>query len=131
MPVTLKSRGVVYGFEPEDIAQERALGRFVSERAHPGDTWLAWQRSNGRATRHRKQEAKYKCLKETFRIEIRSSVTSDQQMYAAVMVHEILDLLPLAKKEEVLKAMMRDDGRVYRRIGREVREILPGINGVL
>lgn len=128
MPDTLKSRGVVYGFEPEDVAQERALGRFMSERLHPGDGWQAWQRSKGRVRRHREQEAKYKRLKESFRIEVRSSVTSNQQMYAAVMVHEILDLLPLAKKEEAMKAMMADDGRIYRRVGREVREMLPGIN---
>jgi len=129
MPDTIKSRGVVYGFEPEDVAQEQALGRIMSERIHPGDGWQAWQRSRGRAGRHREQEAKYKRLKQSlfFLADIRSTV-SDQQMYSAVMVHEILDLLPLAKKEEAMKAMMEDDGRTYRRIGREVREMLPGIN---
>ena len=121
---------VSYGFEPEDLVQERALGTLMAHRLHPDNGLKAWDRCRSRIGRHREKEADYKRIKDALKIEIRSKTTvSDEQMYASVMVHEILDLLPLAVKENALQAMLLDDGRKFRKIGREIREAIKSKGG--
>ena len=115
---------VRYGFEPEDRSQEGALGVIMAERTKPGDLWAGRSRAIVRIARHRKRERDWSIV----RLPINSSdhVTSGLD-FEAIMLREILDLLPYSLKDEALVALVEGDGRVLRRVGREIREALPGV----
>jgi hypothetical protein len=116
---------VQYGFEPEDVKQEAALGRLQAEVTKPGDAWAAESRAAIRVGRHRKKERAWAQL----RIPIldHDKVTEDIQ-YQQTLAHEILDLLPYATKDEVLTALLEGDGRNIRKAVRRIKEELPGID---
>lgn len=123
--MSTSDRPVVYGFEVEDVQQENALGRLQAQAIHPENPVRAYFRGRCRTGRWKKQEYEYARFKESLRIQVYSERPKDDlTAFNAALVHEILDLLPLAQKEETLKAMIDDDGRVLTRVGRQVRDTL-------
>jgi len=112
-----------YGFEKEDLAQEMALGRLQAERLHPGNDYRAYSRGHCRVGRWKSEEAKYAHFKQNLRVEIVSR-RDEEVAFHSMLLHEILDFLPLVKKEEALRVMAREDGRELRRVGREISEEL-------
>lgn len=115
-------RAVVVGFDPDDVRQEEALGRLLAEKKHPGDLDCADSRAKVRAARHRKKEREWNQI----RVQILHHDRVEPSLaFERALVHEILDLLPYADKEDVLKALLEGDGRDMRRIGRLIRERLP------
>lgn len=117
--------GERYGFETADIRQEEAIGVLLAERKHPGNKQVSRDRAKVRAARHRKKERAWNNL----RIPIREvDRTVEGLQFERALIHEILDLLPYATKEEVLKALLEGDGRQMRRVGRIVRELIPYLN---
>lgn len=117
-------KGCRYGFEPEDVRQEFAVGALLAERHRPGDRLLAYLRGKVRAARHRAKERNWS----RFKIGIldRDKGKYDLQFERA-LVHEILDLLPYASKERVLKALLSGDGRSIHHAGGLVRRELPNL----
>ena len=118
----LSRGGVRDGFDHEDERQERDLGRWQSEQRWPGDRWKAWMRSRRRVAFHRRREARWHTLRVPMDEKYRAVL---DRTYQTILVHEILDLLPFAVKEDVLKVLLTKDGRLYRKAGRRVREALP------
>jgi hypothetical protein len=117
--------GARYGFEIEDVRQEGAIGILMAERCKPGDRLAGKSRAKARIGRHRKKERDWKNLK----IQVRQTERSvDGLQYEYALVHEILDLIPYTLKDEALIAMLEGDGRDMRRIGRLIREQIPGID---
>lgn len=118
-------RGPVrYGFEPEDIGQEAAIGRLLAERKHPGNKLAAFLRARVRIARHRRKEGLWNSIRVPI-LDHDRAVAGLQ--FERALIHEILDLLPYSKREEVLIGMLSGDGRVLRRLGRVIRKLLPGI----
>jgi hypothetical protein len=113
---------VRYGFEKEDVWQEGQVGILLSERRKPGDRWAGKMRARARIGRHRKKERDWNTLRVPIQENDRAIVGVQ---FEQILVHEILDMLPYAVKEEALKAMIEDDGRKLRKIGRKIREELP------
>ena len=116
--------GVRYGFEYDDLKQERALGAVQSEKRKPGDGFAAYQRGRMRAGRHKKKEREWNLFRRPLTETTKGVDTEDARM-AQLYLHEVLDLLPYQKKEEVKKVLETGDGRNIRKTGREVRELLP------
>jgi hypothetical protein len=79
-------------------------------------------RARARIGRHRKKERDWNTLRVPIQENDRAIVGVQ---FEQILVHEILDMLPYAVKEEALKAMIEDDGRKLRKIGRKIREELP------
>lgn len=120
--VSYRRLGVRYGFEREDVSQEFELGKIMSERTRPGNKLSAWCRGKVRAGRHRKKEREWAQI----RLPITEyAKTIDPNQYELALAHEIMDLLPYAEKEGVLKALLEGDGREMRRVGRMIREKFP------
>lgn len=116
--------GVRYGFEWDDVRQERAIGAIMAERTKPGDSWAAYSRGKVRVARHRKKEAQWN----TFKISIRETSKGDdfwETKYNQILIHEILDLLPYSFQNKVKKALEIGDGRTINKVGRLIREMLP------
>lgn len=118
-------REVRYGFEWEDERQERAIGFLQAERNRPGDKHLAYQRSTTRVARHRNKERQWKCARRPIE-DHDYSVREVECRRAQVIVHEILETLPSYLKEEIMQALCSGDGRRIRKVGRLVKEVLPG-----
>ena len=115
------------GFDPDDLAQEAAIGILMSERTQPGNRHAARLRARQRMGRHRAKEAEYHKRKAPD-LEAVTAAPEDA-MFERILVHEILDLLPFALKEEALTVLVSGDGRALRRIGRVIRESLPQVMG--
>lgn len=126
--VDLKNvRGPVrYGMEFEDRVQEASLGILMSERCKPGDVFSASSRAKVRVGRHKAKEAAH----HAFTNEILASVMvpdlrfEDEQLFNKLHLREILEMLPVAMREETKRALLANDGRTLRRLGREIREQL-------
>lgn len=117
--------GTVVGFDRDDVRQEEALGRALAERRRPGDPDVAESRAKVRAARHRKKEREWNQI----RIPIMGHDKPVLDLaYETALVHEILDLLPYAMKEDTLKVLLEGDGRDLRRVGRLIREQLPDLS---
>ena len=116
--------GVPYGFEYDDIKQERALGRVMSEIRKPGDDFAAYRRGRMRAGLHKKKEREWNLFRRPL-TETSKSFMDEETRLAQLYLHEILDLLPFGKKEEIKKILETGDGRNIKKAGREVREFLP------
>lgn len=120
--IGLKEGPVRSGFEPEDRYQEGAVGILMSERTKPGDRWAGRSRAIVRRARHMKRERAWNIL----RVPIQDSDKVEMsKAFEKALLHEVLDLIPYAKRQEVLKALLSKDGRKIRRAGRIVRENLP------
>ncbi len=121
----MEPTGVRNGFDPEDVRQEGAMGILQAEKERPGDKGLGRDRARRRIARHRRKEANHHG-----RIIIPVSPVHPETyalQYEMALAHEILDLLPYAIKEDVLKRL-QGDGRELRVVGRIVREALPGVD---
>jgi len=117
-------KGCHYGFEPEDIRQEAAVGALLAERCHPGNKLTKYLRSKVRVARHRHKEGEWKRM----RVTIVGNEPLDPGIdFDRILLHEILDLLPYVTKEEVLTALIDGDGNRLIKMGRIIRETLPGI----
>jgi len=100
----------------------------VANRKKPGDKLYAWSLAKKRIGRHRKKESRYN----TLRVSIRDfEPTTPGLQYEQALIHEIMDLLPYANKEEALKELLTaaEDGRTLRKIKRLLKGKLPGLNG--
>lgn len=122
-PITGRVR---YGFEPEDLHQEGALGIEQAKLRKPGDWWLAKMVARQRRARHKAKERAWNTMRAPLEA-IRKHDPGIQ--YARILIHEILDLLPYAKRQEVLTAMLSGDWRRIYRAGRVIRRALPGLAG--
>ncbi len=121
---TPTKKTVRYGFEYEDVNQEFALGKILSRKRRPDDGFAAYQRGKTRAARHRKKEREWNQIRVPI-MESDKEVANDQ--FEKALLHEILDMLPYALKEDALRALLADDGRMIRRVAREIRETLPNL----
>ena len=126
MTMTPINGRVRYGFEPEDLHQEGALGIEQAKRRKPGDWWLAKMVARQRRARHKAKERAWNTMRAPLEA-IRKHDPGIQ--YARILIHEILDLLPYAKRAEVLTAMLSGDWRRIYRAGRVIRRALPGLSG--
>ena len=113
-------KGCRYGFEVEDLKQEAAVGVLMAERLHPGDKLARFLRVKGRVHRHKKKEAEWKNMRRSI---LGVEKASPDKTYERILLHEILDLLPYAVKEETLTVLLEGDGRSIRRMGRIIQEI--------
>jgi len=135
MPAVSLRHGVRYGFEPEDVRQEYSLGRILSFRRRPGDEFSARSRGKVRSARHKKQEQKYNEIRISLD-ELTIKPGSDEKFepkaspglqFEHALAKEIMDMLPYAEREEILKSLLEGDRREMRRIGRMFRERFPGL----
>lgn len=119
------SNNEVFGFEKEDEKQEFQLGRLIFLQKHPLD-----ERRNAdlkgyrRLVFHKRRMAKWRHLRVAMIDEIIRDDEAELGM-ETMLVREILSMLPLAVKKEVLRALASDDGRMIRKAARLVREAKP------
>jgi len=115
------SRGTVYGFEKEDVEQEKALGVLMAGKCQPGNIRAAESRAKVRVARHRKKERAWNSLRVTILEHDRA--VSDEVKMNQIYLHEILDLMPYMRKE-VMAILEEGDERKINRVGRFIREFL-------
>ncbi len=120
-----KQPGVRYGFEPEDRRQEGAIAIWQANQEKPGDKLHAWKEAKKSIRRHKRREKRYN----NFRVSVTGAEVADEGIrYDQILLREIMDLLPYSMRVEVQDVVERDDdGRRIRRVGRTIREMLPGI----
>lgn len=114
-------RGTVYGFEKEDVEQEKALGVLMAGKCQPGNARAAESRAKVRVARHRKKEWAWNSIRVT--ILERDREVSDELMFNQIYLHEILDLMPYMRGE-IMMILEEGDERKINRVGRFIREFL-------
>jgi hypothetical protein len=115
---------VRYGFEFEDLNQERALGAILSERRNPGDKDAAGCRAKVRAWRHQKKERMWNKFRVPIKDDSKTS-SDDSARMNQIYLHELLDFAPYLKGEVQKLIESGVDGREAIRVGRLIREKLP------
>lgn len=123
LPASVLTGPVRYGFEPEDRAQEAALGAIIAEKKDPGNPMTAFSRAKVRVARHNQKERRWN----KFKVGIKDSsrTTDDTAKMNQIYLHELLDFAPFLKGD--VQKLLEDgaDGREARRVGRLIRENLP------
>ena len=112
----------IIGYERDDERQEFHLGKLLWLRTHPGsrDGNLKGYR---RLKFHRAREGRWGGIRARL---ITAVVASDASYdYEAMLIQEILALLPLTVKQEALRALASDDGRRIRKAARLISEAVP------
>lgn len=119
-------RIVDHRFDPDDERQEFELGRWLWQQSHPDN---AHERGNAqlkgywRRGYYRKHQSRWHALRVSM---IEAITATDIGLdFDAMLLREILELLPLTKKKYVLKVLLKPDGRKIRGAARIVREELP------
>lgn len=112
----------IIGFEREDERQEFHLGKLLWLRTHP-DSNDGNLKGYRRFKFHRAREAKWGGLR--VRLIAAMFVTNAADNYEALLVHDILALLPLTVRQEALRALASDDGRRIKKAARLIREAVP------
>jgi len=110
------------GFEREDRCQEAALAVLMSERTKPGDHDAARSRAKVKVGRLKKREARWNGF--AVRIMVPNVRFEDEQLFNELHVREILELLPAALKDETKEALLQNEGRKLRRLGRIIRNFV-------
>jgi hypothetical protein len=123
-----KHKGVRVGFDRDDEAQERALGRLMAERRKPGDYWAARSRGIVRVARHRLKERKWNMIRVSLSEANRCEVGLKM---AAIELREIMDMLPYAASpsimkliEDDVKAVLEGNNRKLKKAARLIRSVL-------
>lgn len=115
-------RGIVARYDVEEIKQVRAIATEAAAKERPGNSQHAWKRGQQAVGRYRIKERRYYELHISADVERPVTMEAD---YNAFLVREILDLLPFTMKDEVLTALLSNDGKRIGRAGRLIRETLP------
>lgn len=115
---------LVYGFEKDDVEQEEALGLIMAERCQPGNASAALSRAKVRVGRHRKRERDWNSIRVTIR-NVDKTHNEDDLRMNQIFLHEILDMLPYALREEVLRELAKGDGRKLGRLGKSIARLFP------
>lgn len=109
----------------DDEKQEIELGKLLWLRTHPGDDRDALLKGYRRRQFYRKRQARWAALRIGMIEEItRCDIGLD---FETLLLREIMELLPLAVKRSVLKALLSADGRKIVKAARLVREAQPEV----
>ena len=124
---TKKVQGVRSEWDPDDIKQEALYGIFIAERECPGDRAHGRNRARQRIGRHIRRECRGWELRTSLPDREWPGLARYDRTEEIILIREILDLVPFAVRDEVLFALLSNDGKRLKKAGRLVRESVPGI----
>ncbi len=123
-----RSRGPNLWYDPDEVKQEAKIAMHIAHEQRPED--LAFVRSRARQAigRHLRRQRKHVIGRVSIAAAMHvPDAAETQRAYEAILLREILDLLPYTVKDEVLTALLSNDGKRIGRAGRLVRATLPGV----
>lgn len=113
-------------YDVEEIGQVAKIAIHIAESQHPGDRGHGKHRARQAIARYRIKERRWFDVRVPLSRVI-GGVDEDRRRFELILVREILDLLPYTVRDEVLTALLSNDGKRINRAGRLVREALPHI----
>jgi len=122
--------GIIAAYDTEEIRQVRKIATHTAERERPGNKQHAFLRGKQAVGRYRIKERRYYELHVNANEDWLMAIDAERAVtmrddYNTFLVREILDLLPFTIKDEVLTALLSNDGKRIGRVGRLIRETLP------
>lgn len=124
----IRARGVRSEWDPDDIKQEARMGIMIAERECPGDRAHGRNRARQRIGRHLKRELSWWERRAPLPAREWPGFAKTDRIEEVILIREILDLLPFVVRDEVLFALLSNDGKRLKKAGRLVRESVPGID---